>query len=87
MLVVWTVACGEATADVYEDGTVESIDAELKARLEGMLKEPVDVTRSGAGGTRMVLNPSDRRYVVARVRRAVADEADLEMLGIRITGQ
>ena len=87
MLVVWTVACGESTADIYEDGTVETDDAALRERLQTHLTEPVDVSSSGGAGRALVLQPSDRRYVVARVRRLVADAADLEMLGVRITGQ
>lgn len=87
MLVVWTIQCGDSTAEVYEDGTVESEDSALRERLQQQLKEPVDVSESGSGGRPLVLQPSDRRYVVARVRRMVADTGDLEMLGVRITGQ
>jgi len=87
MLVVWTIGCGDRTVDVYENGVVHSEDAALRERVERLLTEPVDVSRSGADGRLVVLQPTDRRYVVARVRRAVADEADLVMLGIRITGQ
>lgn len=87
MLVVWSIQCGESTAEVYEDGTVESTDAGLRDRLIGHLKEPVDVSHSGGGGRPLVLQPSDRRYVVARVRKLVAEAPDLRMLGVRITGQ
>lgn len=87
MLVVWTLGCGGRTVDVYENGVVDSDDVSLRERLERLLTEPVDVSRSGGDGRQIVLQPTDRRYVVARVRRVVADEPDLEMLGIRITGQ
>jgi hypothetical protein len=87
MLVVWTVACGDSTADIYEDGTVESDDPGLRDRLNRHLMEPVDVSASGGAGRDLVLQPSDRRYVVARVRKLVADAQDLQMLGVRITGQ
>lgn len=87
MLVVWTISCGECTADIYEDGTVESDDPSLRDRLAAHLAEPVDVTSSGGAGRRLILQPSDRRYVVARVRKLVADADDLQMLGVRITGQ
>ena len=87
MLVVWTVACGDSTADIYEDGTIESQDPVLRERLVAHLTEPVDVSASGSAGKALVLQPSDRRYVVARVRRLVADANDLQMLGVRITGQ
>lgn len=87
MLVVWTVGCDGSTADIYEDGTVESDDPVLRERIAGHLTEPVDVSGSGGAGKPLVLQPNDRRYVVARVRRMVADAPDLRMLGIRITGQ
>ena len=87
MLVVWTVQCGENTADIYEDGSVESEDAVLRERLQAHLREPVDVSSSGSGGRPLVLQPNDRRYVVARVRKLVSDADDLHMLGVRITGQ
>ena len=87
MLVVWTVSCGESTADIYENGTVESDDQALRERLIAHLSEPVDVSEGGGAGRALVLRPDDRRYVVARVRRLVADAGDLEMLGVRITGQ
>ena len=87
MLVVWTISSGESTADIYEDGTVETDDAALGERLATHLTEPVDVSSSGGAGRALVLQPSDRRYVVARVRRLVADAADLQILGVRIAGQ
>jgi hypothetical protein len=87
MLVVWTIRCGESTADIYEDGTVDSEDGVLRDRLYGHLKEAVDVSHTGAGGKPLVLQRDDNRYVVARVRRLVADAPDLEMLEVRITGQ
>ncbi len=86
MLVVWTIGCGDSTAEVYEDGTVESADDALRERLQAHLTEAVEVSASGGGGRHLVLQPSDRRYVVARVRRLVSDASDLEMLNIRITG-
>lgn len=87
MLVVWTISCGERTADISEDGTVDSDDPVLRDRLMAHLTEPVDVSFSGSAGRPLVLQPSDRRYVVARVRRLVADAEDLQMLGVRISGQ
>jgi hypothetical protein len=87
MLVVWTVGCGESTAEIYEDGTVESADGALRERLAAHLREPIDVAASGGAGRHLVLRPDDRRYVVARVRRLVADAPDLQMIGVRITGQ
>lgn len=87
MLVVWTIACGDSTADVYEDGSVESEDEALRERISAHLGEPVDVSRTGGGGKALVLQPNDRRYVVARIRKLVADKPDLEMLGVSITGQ
>ena len=87
MLVVWTLSCGGSTADVYEDGTIETHDAALRQRRAAHLPEPGDVSASGGAGRPLVLQPSDRRYVVARVRRLVADADDLQMLGVRITGQ
>ena len=87
MLVVWSIQCGDLTAEIYEDGTVETDDEGLRRRLQDHLTEPVDVAHSGSGGKPMVLQPSDRRYVVARVRKLVADAEDLQMLGVRITGQ
>ena len=87
MLVVWTISCGESTADIYEDGSIETHDAALRQRLATHLTEPIDVSSSGGAGRALVLLPSDRRYVVARVRRLVADADDLHMLGVRVTGQ
>ncbi|GAC1327713.1 MAG: hypothetical protein NVSMB17_02140 [Candidatus Dormibacteria bacterium] len=87
MLVVWSIRCGDSVAEIYEDGTVESADTPLRERLLAHLTEPVDVSHSGSGGKAMILAPNDRRYVVARVRRLVADAPDLEMLGVRISGQ
>jgi len=87
MLIVWSIQCGGSTAEIYEDGTVESVDHDLRQRLRDHLTEPVDVAHTGGGGKAMVLQPSDRRYVVARVRKLVADAEDLQMLGVRITGQ
>ncbi len=87
MIIVWTIACGEATVDVYEDGRVDSADERLMSRVRAHLTEPVDVSNTGAGGTAMVLQPSDRRYVVARVRRLVADAPDLEIVGLRFAGE
>ncbi|MEA2682123.1 MAG: hypothetical protein QOK05_451 [Chloroflexota bacterium] len=87
MLVVWTIACGDSLAEVFEDGSVASDDAALRDRIVGHLGEPVDVSHTGAGGRALVLQPTDRRYVVARVRKLVADTPDLEMVGVRITGQ
>jgi len=87
MMVVWTISCGDRSAEIYEDGSIESEDPALRERLERHLTEPVDVSTSGAAGRALVLQPSDRRYVVARVRRLVADAPDLQMLGVRITGQ
>jgi hypothetical protein len=86
MLVVWTIACGDSRVDIYEDGSVESEDQVLRARITGHLGEPVDVSGTGGGGRPLVLQPSDRRYVVARVRKLVAEAPDLVMLGLRITG-
>jgi hypothetical protein len=85
--VAWTIACGDSTVEVYEDGSVESEDEVLYARISAHLGEPVDVSHTGGGGRSVVLQPSDRRYVVARVRKLVAEAPDLEMLGVRITGQ
>jgi hypothetical protein len=87
MLVVWTIACGDSTVEVSEDGSVNSEDEVLRARISGHLEEPVEVSGTGGGGRPLVLQPSDRRYVVARVRKLVAEATDLEMLGVRITGQ
>ncbi|MFN2464713.1 MAG: hypothetical protein ABR598_00430 [Candidatus Dormibacteria bacterium] len=86
MLVVWTIGCGDSTADVYEDGTVESEDVELHSRLVNHLAQPVDVSHTGAGGRQLVLQPGDGRHVVACVRKLVAEAPDLEMLQVRITG-
>jgi hypothetical protein len=83
MVIVWTIACGESTAEVYEHGKVESDDAALAGRLNSCLSEPVDVTLTGAGGRPLELAPDDRRYVVARVRKLVADEPDLEVVAVR----
>ncbi len=86
MIIVWVVACGDAVAHVHEDGRVTGDDESLKTRLTALLSEPVDVSDSGGAGARMVLEPSDRRYVVARVRRLVADEPDLEIVDLYFTG-
>jgi hypothetical protein len=87
MIIVWRVACGEAWADVHEDGRVVSADEALRQRLLGHLTEPVDVAGSGSGGVPMTLQPSDRRYVVARVRRLVEDADDLEIVEVYFTGE
>jgi hypothetical protein len=87
MLIVWTIACGDNSVDVDERGTVSSDDVALARRLRACLEEPVDVSHTGAGGQRLILRPGDRRYVVARVRKLVADEADLEMVGLRLSGE
>lgn len=87
MTVVWRIACGDAWVDVHEDGRILGEDEALCARLRGLLTEPVDVSNSGAGGVPMVLKPSDRRYVVARVRRLLEDESDLEVIDLYFTGE
>jgi hypothetical protein len=87
MTVVWRVACGDAWADVHEDGRIVGDDEQLCARLQNLLTQPVDVSNSGAGGVPMVLQPTDRRYVVARVRRMVEDEPDLEVIDLYFTGE
>jgi hypothetical protein len=87
MIIVWRVACGDAWADVHEDGRVVSADEALRERLLGHLREPVEVSRSGSGGVAMTLQPSDRRYVVARVRKLVAETPDLEIVDLYFTGE
>lgn len=86
-IIVWTIACGDATVDVSEDGRIWSDDETLRARLDGLLREPVDVTGTGAGGKPMVLQPSDRRYVVARVRQLCEEHDDLDIVGVHWTGE
>jgi len=86
MVIVWTIACPEGEVEVYEDGRVKSGSTELRERVLARLQEPVDVTRTGAGGVAMVLHPGDRRYVVARVRRLVEDEPEMDVLGVRFAG-
>ncbi|HEV3230906.1 MAG TPA: hypothetical protein VG245_01500 [Candidatus Dormibacteraeota bacterium] len=87
MIIVWRVACGDAWADVHEDGRVVSDDAAFRDRLLAHLGEPVEVTRTGSGGVPMTLQPSDRRYVVARVRKLVAETPDLEIVDLYFTGE
>ena len=86
MIFVWQIACGGDEVDVYEDGRVRSGSETLRARLLASLTEPVDVSRSGSAGVAMVLSPGDRRYIVARMRRLLADEPDIEVRGIRFAG-
>jgi hypothetical protein len=86
-IIVWTIACGDATVEVSEDGRVWSDDDALRGRLEDMLRQPVDVSDTGAGGKQMVLEPSDRRYVVARVRQLCAAHDDLDVVGVHWTGE
>ena len=87
MIIVWTIACGDRSVDVAEDGRVMTDDAELRERIQSLLTTPVDVTRSGSGGVPMVLQPHDRRYVVARVRKMVQEEDDLQIVDLYFTGE
>ncbi|MHB8510330.1 MAG: hypothetical protein ACYDGR_17065 [Candidatus Dormibacteria bacterium] len=86
MIVVWRIACGDSWVDVHEDGRVVGEDEALRGRLLHDLGQPVEVTRTGAGGVHMVLQPTDRRYVVARVRQLVEASADLEVVDLYFTG-
>ena len=86
MVIVWTIACGGQTVQVFEDGRVESEDSALRDRLLAHLREPVDVSETGGDGVEIVMQPDDRRYVVARVRRLVRDAEDLEIVSVHFTG-
>jgi hypothetical protein len=85
---VWTIAHGELTARVGEDGVVEG-DADLVAMLEQRLREPVVVFRHGTVRPReghrgddrdgIELRPGDGRYVVARIR-TLCDGEEFEIV-------
>jgi hypothetical protein len=86
-IIVWTVACGDATIDISEDGRLWTDAPDLMERIRDLLAVAIDVSRSGSDGKPLVLQPSDRRYVVARVRQMVEEHRDLEIIGVRWTGE
>jgi hypothetical protein len=84
---VWTIAHGEHTAQVAEDGDISG-DAELVALLREKLREPVTVYRQGTVAARdgqapvsIELRPGDGRYVVARIRTLCDGESHFEIAG------
>jgi hypothetical protein len=86
-IIVWTVACGETTIDISEDGRLWSDAPDLLDRVRSLLTIAIDVSHSGSDGKPLVLQPTDRRYVVARVRQMVDEQPDLEIVGVRWTGE
>jgi hypothetical protein len=86
VIIVWAVSNSRAVAHVHEDGHVISEDGALRERLLAALREPVEVSRTGGGGKQLTLQPQDRRYVVARIRRLVEDEPDLEIVDLYFRG-
>jgi hypothetical protein len=86
-ILVWTIAHGEHTAQVAEDGDVSG-DAELVALLREKLSEPVTVYRRGTVSSRdgeapvsIELRPGDGRYVVARIRTLCDGESHFAVAG------
>jgi hypothetical protein len=86
-ILVWTIAHGEHTAQVAEDGDISG-DAELVALLREKMSEPVTVYRQGTVSARdgeptvgIELQPGDRRYVVARIRTLCDGESNFEIAG------
>jgi len=81
-MLVWTVARGEHTARVGEDGEIDG-DAELVALLRERLSEPTTVYRRGTvqGSGAIELQPGDRRYVVARIRTLCSEDESFEITG------
>ena len=84
---VWTIAHGEHSAQVDEDGAMSG-DAELVALLEARLREPITVYRTGtvqsrgdAPATSIELQPGDRRYVVARIRTLCEGDSEFDVVG------
>jgi len=79
---VWTIAWGEHSARVAEDGELEG-DAELVAVLRERLSQPITVYRSGTvqGSDAIEMQPTDRRYVVARIRTLCSEDAGFEIVG------
>lgn len=84
---VWTIAHGERSAQVGEDGAMSG-DAELVALLDAKLREPVIVYRTGTVHSRggeppapIELQPGDRRYVVARIRTLCEGDSEFELVG------
>ena len=81
-MLVWTIARGEHTARVGEDGEIDG-DADLVALLRERLAEPTTVYRRGTvrGSGAIELQPGDRRYVVARVRTLCDGASEFEITG------
>jgi hypothetical protein len=84
---VWTIAFGEQTAQVAEDGDVSG-DADLVTLLQEKLREPVTVYRRGTVSARegeapvsIELRPGDGRYVVARIRTLCDGQSHFEIAG------
>jgi hypothetical protein len=79
---VWTIARGQHTARVGEDGAVDG-DAELVDLLRARLAEPTTVYRTGTvrGSGAIELQPGDRRHVVARIRTLCAEDQSFEITG------
>ncbi|HXA27898.1 MAG TPA: hypothetical protein VN193_04035 [Candidatus Angelobacter sp.] len=79
---VWTIARGEHSAQVGEDGEMDG-DAELVALLRERLAEPITVYRHGTveGDGAIEMQPGDRRYVVARIRTLCSEDAGFEIVG------
>jgi hypothetical protein len=78
---VWTIARGEHSARVGEDGEVDG-DDELVTVLRERLSEPITVYRRGTvqGSHAIEMQPGDRRYVVARIRTLCNDDAGFEII-------
>jgi len=81
-MLVWTIARGEHTAHVGEDGVIEG-DDELVAVLRERLAEPTTVFRQGTvqGSGAIEMQPGDRRYVVARIRTLCAEDDSFQITG------
>lgn len=81
-LLVWTIVRGEQTAQVGEDGAIDG-DAELVAELRARLALPTTVYRQGTvqGNGAIELQPTDRRYVVARIRTLCAEDDSFQIAG------
>ena len=83
---VWTIAHGGRVAHVGEDGDMSG-DEELVALLETRMREPITVYRTGTvqslGGkppAPILLQPGDRRYVVARIRTLCDADPEFEVV-------
>ncbi len=91
-VLLWAIERDGRVAMVREDGAVACDDPDLADFLRARLTEPITVFRRGtvrpaaetdSGPARPIrLAPGDGRYVVARIRSLVAEDARIHLLGI-----